>query len=99
MEVEIEFKGKKEKVKLKKLSFGERNQLEEEATDIKIVGGQPIVKVSTSKMKEIALLKSIVDAPFPVSIQAIRDLDLESGNALFEAFTELNQMNEKKSVS
>jgi len=98
-DVEIEFNGKKETVKLKRLGFGEKNQLQEEATDIKVIGGQPVVKVSTSKLKELALLKSIVSAPFPITIQAIKELEQEVGDFLFEEYDALNKPKDAKSVS
>lgn len=55
----VELKGS---VILKRLNFTEKNALEEESTDIKILGNNipPVIKVSTSKMKEFALLKCIV---------------------------------------
>ena len=49
-------------VTLKRLNFSEKNALEEESTDIKMIGDTPHVKISTSKMKEVALAKSIVSA-------------------------------------
>jgi len=49
-------------VTMKRLNFSEKNALEEECTDIKFFGKTPQVKVSTSKMKELGLLKSIVGA-------------------------------------
>jgi hypothetical protein len=47
---------------LKKLNFAEKNALEEEATDIKMIGNIPQIKISTSKMKELAICKSLVKA-------------------------------------
>ena len=90
--IEIEYEGKTAIVELKELDFGEKNQLEEESTDIKIIGGQPIVKISTSKMKELALLKSIVDAPFTISLESIKKLSDANGKKLFEAYSELNNV-------
>jgi hypothetical protein len=95
-EIEIEYNGEKKKVTIKKLTFGELNQLTEEATDIKVVGGQPLIKVSQKALKELSLLKSITSAPFEVNITNIQNLDAEVGNQLFEEFTLLNQITEKK---
>jgi hypothetical protein len=83
---------------MKRLSFGEFNQLEEEATDIKsFAGQQPIVKISTSKMKELALLKSIVSSTYPLTtIAQIKELPREVGDLLFNSFTELNEQTPKK---
>lgn len=107
-------------VTLKRLSFSEKNSLEEEATDIKIFGNTPQVKVSTSKMKELGILKSIIasdlkkttyymdkvtkntlaqEKPYDLNIEGIRNLPQDVGNELFIAFTELNQVDEKKNTN
>jgi len=95
-EIEIDWNSAKAIVRMKRLSFGEMNQLTEEATDIKVVNGQPIVKVSQKALKELGLLKSITEAPFTIEIKNIQGLDAEVGALLFDAFTELNQVEGKK---
>jgi hypothetical protein len=94
--VEIDWQGAKAKVTLKRLTFGEYNQLQEEAVDIRIVNGQPLVKVNNSKLTELALLKSIIEAPFTIDISNIRALDPTIGNQLFGEWTELNSADYKK---
>ena len=95
-EITIVWNGEKKIVRMKRLSYGEMNQLTEEATDIKVVNGQPIVKVSQKALKELSLLKSITEAPFTVEIKSIQDLDAEVGSQLFEEFTTLNEQSAKK---
>lgn len=95
-DIEIIWNGEKRIVKMKKLTFGEMNQLTEESTDVKVVNGQPIVKVSQKSLKELGLLKSIVDAPFTLDIPSIQGLEADLGNILFEEFSEMNQQNQKK---
>jgi len=95
-DIEIDWNGGKQIVKMKKLTFGEMNQLTEESTDVKIVNGQPIVKVSQKSLKELGLLKSIVSAPFTIDLGSIQGLDAEVGNLLFEEFSEMNQQDQKK---
>lgn len=53
----VDFKGH---VVMKRLNFAEKNALDEESTEIKIFGNTPQVKVSTSKVKELGILKSVV---------------------------------------
>lgn len=55
----VDIKGK---VIFKRLSFYEKNLLEEEMTEVKIIGESPNVKVSTTKLKECSLVKSIVSS-------------------------------------
>jgi len=97
-EVKINWNGNEAIVRMKRLTFGEINQLTEEATDVKVMNGQPIVKVSQKALKELGLLKSIVEAPFTITVKSIQDLDAETGALLFETFTELNQQSIKKNV-
>jgi len=51
-------------VTMKRLNFSEKNAMDEESTDIKIIapGIPPQVKVSTSKMREVGIFKSVVSS-------------------------------------
>jgi hypothetical protein len=55
----IEIKGK---ITLKRLNFSEKNALEEESTDIKFIGSSPNVRISTTKLKELSILKGVVNS-------------------------------------
>lgn len=54
----IEYRGK---VVIKRLKFSEKNELEEESTEIKLFGNMPQTKISTSRLKELGILKSVSD--------------------------------------
>jgi len=95
-EVEIDWNGKKELVRLRRLTFGEINQLTEDSTDIRVSNGQPVMKISQKVMRENGLLKSIVEAPFTICLSEIQNLDFEIGTKLFQAFEELNSQESKK---
>jgi len=95
-DIEIIWNGENKVVRMKRLTFGERNQLTEEAVDIKIVNGQAIAKVSQKNLIELGLLKSIVDAPFTIDLKTIQNLDQEIGDLLTNEFSELNQQSPKK---
>jgi hypothetical protein len=96
-EVKIVWEGNEEVVVMKRLSFGELNQLTEEATEVRFVNAQPMIKVSQKVMKESGILKSLVKAPFPICLASIQNLEQEAGLLLFNTFTELNEVDEKKS--
>lgn len=91
-------------VTFKKLSFGEKNQLEEEATEAKVVAGQPVVRVSVAKLKEVSLVKGIFTwdlmdekaQKIPLNADTIRNLPAEIGEMLLEEFTAYNQSTQKK---
>ena len=46
-------------VTMKRLNFSEKNSIEEESTDIRMIGSVPQIKVSTSKIKELGIFKSV----------------------------------------
>lgn len=96
IEVEIQWQGRPEKVVMRRLTFGEKNKLAEESTNIKIIGGMPHTTVSISAMKELGVLKGLVTAPFPINLESVRQLDPEIGERLFEEFQKLNDLEEKK---
>jgi hypothetical protein len=78
--------------------------LEEESTDIKMIGGQTTVKVSSSKLKELSILKSIVSSTvmnekneqYTFDSVGIGNLPQEIGLQLFEAVSEINTIDSKK---
>lgn len=96
--IEITYNELKSNVVIKRLSFGEMNQVNEDSTDVKVINGQPIIKISQKALKEQGLLRSIIEAPFTIDLKNIQDLDSETGNLLFEEFSELNQQDLKKNA-
>jgi hypothetical protein len=98
-EFQLEYAGKLEKFVFRPLTFGEKNRLTEDSTDVKIVGGQELVKVSITKLVEGAILKCLVSAPFAVNSQNIQSLSAELGERISEIVTEINYLGKKKSVS
>jgi len=95
-EIKIDWKGREEVVVLKKLTFGERNDLQEEVTEIKYVGSVPQIFVKTGKMRELSILKSLMKAPFKIDISEIRNLPNEVGEKIYEEIDKLNKLSEIK---
>ena len=91
-----EFPGKDPVIVLKKLNYFEYTELQEEATDIKIIGNQQIVNPSLGKGKRLLVLKSIKEAPFKVTEKAINELPFDLGELLFEEADDFNDVNPKK---
>jgi len=89
-DVEVEWEGKMGIVKMRRLTFGEMNELVEQSSKIKYVGAIADVAINQKMLKELGLLKSIIDAPFQLNIQSIQALDMDDGNKLFDAWNELN---------
>lgn len=98
-EVKLQYAGKEEIFIIKKLTFGEKNRLREEVTDVKVLNGQQLVKIDTTKLIENSIFKSLVKAPFPITLQNIQDLDAELGEQLLDAVQEYNNLDEKKKLN
>lgn len=95
-EFEINWEGRKDKVVIKELTFGERNDLQEEVTKITYVGTMPQIKVSTGKLRELSILKSLVSAPFKIGITEVRNLPNEIGEKIYSEVDKLNHLSAKK---
>jgi len=89
MEVEIDYKGKKEKVVLKALSWGENNECVRVGMQIKADG---TTKLDFVLQQEHKLVKSIEKAPFEVTLENLRALPAKDGDKLFNAMMKLNQV-------
>ena len=89
MEIEIDYKGKKEKVVLKSLSWGENNECVRVGMTVKPDGKTNLDFVLQQEHK---LVKSIVSAPFEVTLENLRALPAKDGDKLFNAMMKLNQV-------
>jgi len=87
MEVEIDYNGKKEKVVLKSLSWGENNECVRQGIKVNADG---TTKLDFVLQQEHKLLKSIEKAPFEVTLENLRGLDAKDGDIIFNAMMKLN---------
>ena len=95
-DVSIDFEGKQEIVRMKKISFGENLDIRQKCSKISVIGGQEKIEIDQQKLSEECLLKSIIKAPFKVTLADIRDLEMEVGERLLEVYRELNTFDFKK---
>jgi len=97
-EIEIDWNGLKEKVVIKRLTNGERNEIMRRSTELKIIpNSEPIVRVDPYNLKEVSMFKCIVKAPFPITEQVIKDLDFELADKIYSEIEAINSISEKKS--
>jgi hypothetical protein len=94
--IEIDWHGEKKSVRIKRISFGDMNEIKEKSMNVQAINSQPVVKMNQKVFIELSLLKGIIDAPFTVDLISIQNLDNEVGMKLYEEFVELNQLTEKK---
>lgn len=89
--------GKTAKVKIKKLNFGEYNELQKVSMKVTMFGGNPKLDIDPVAMNENAILKSVIEAPFQINdINALKELDREVAETILANVNELNLPTEKK---
>ena len=96
-EFDIDFEGKKEKVKIKKLAYGERSELTETFMKVEILGkNQQKTKYSYHDMIMNSMLKCIVTAPFPITRDYIYSiLEPNLGKDIYDKIDQLNKLNKE----
>lgn len=95
-DVTIDYNGKEEIVRIKKISFGENLDIRQKCSKISVVGGQERIEIDQQKLSEECLMKSIIKAPFNINLVEIRDLEMEVGEKLLEVYREINTFDSKK---
>lgn len=90
----------KEKVMItiRKLSTGVRNKIRSDCTKTTILGGQPQIKVEELEIQEKILAKAIVEAPFEIDVDIIKQLPCEVTDYLFEEYSQFAEPSEKKNT-
>jgi len=99
-ETEIKWNGKIEKVVLKSITYGEKNEIIRQSNKIRIVGKQTIVEPDLTLFQELLILKSLKTVPFKISIDNVRALSTTDGEKLYNIANELmTGQTEKKTNS
>jgi hypothetical protein len=94
-EVEITHNGSPGKVVLQELTFGDKNELLEQATENVFRGDKMESKMNVRILKELGLLKGIKKAPFDITTDNIRKLRATDGEKLYKELDKLNSPEKK----
>lgn len=91
--IQIEVDGKMQEAEIKRFSFKERNEVYRESLgQIKMIGTDTQATIDPWKLQEVALQKGLVKAWFPVSKEAIEQLDFAVADKLYQHVAELNNL-------
>lgn len=97
-EIEIMWNGQQgdEKVKIRigAISYGDYNDAIRKSMKITMVGSQPQANIDTPTLEEHIILKSIKEAPFVVSIDNIRKLDVRDAKKIYFLASNLSGLND-----
>ena len=82
-------------IELKKLTFGDFNDIQDEITNIKVAGKDNVsASPKVGLMKMLLVQRSLVKAPFAINdMGSIRNLPMDLGEFLYEKVEEINEMN------
>jgi len=89
--IKINWKGKQEDVTIKSFTFGEQNDISEQATVVDTTVRPAKVSFSQKKLIETTMLKGITKAPFPITLEGIQNLDAATGTHIYEQINKINQ--------
>jgi len=89
--------GKEIMITIRKLTTGVRNKIRSECTKTTILGGQPQVKIDESEIQEKILVKAIVEAPFEIDLDTIKNIPCEVMDYIFEEYSKFAEPSQKKS--
>lgn len=83
-------------VTIKKLLFGDFNDIQDEITNIKVLGKNNIsASPKIGQMKLLLVQRSLVNAPFAINdLGTIRNLALDFGDFLYEEIENFNDLGE-----
>jgi phage FluMu protein gp41 len=95
-ELEIDWNGEKKKVTMRRLTNGMRNDVNQAAIEVKLLGNITSAIVNSKVLQEQALLRSVIEAPFQLNIKEIQDLDIDTADQLWATYQELNEASGKK---
>lgn len=85
-------------VTIKKLSFGEMNDIQSEVSNVKVIGSQTLANPNIGRMRDLIVLKGIKQAPFKLTLETVRDLSAELGEFLYSEIEEFNTVSPNSKV-
>lgn len=94
-EIDITFKGKPEKVTIRRMGWAEKNSFSEKYVQVQVVGNIPKIITHPFEMRTGALLKCIVSAPFipPNTKLGIEHLDSLDPTMLENIYMQIDEYN------
>jgi hypothetical protein len=93
-EVVIKFDNQDYKIVIKRMTLKERNDVLRQAMTIRtVVGSDPIINMDPHTLKEVAIQKCVVSAPFKTNPE---DLDFEFGDLIYAEIEKLNALTSEK---
>ena len=94
--IEIDWEGVKREIEIKKLNFGEVNEIQKQSVQTRVIGNAIHRTLDEKISREMTLLKGILNAPFEVTLENIRELSATTGIFILGEIESFNNLSEKK---
>jgi len=94
--INIEWSGKKLVFVIRQLTYEEFNELESQTANLKIRGNKREGDIHSKPVRELMLLKGIMEAPFDITIQNIRKLPSPLALKLFDQINTFNSFDDQE---
>lgn len=96
----LPYENKIEEFVVRELFFGEQADIIQEVANLQVVGGRPHAKVNVEAYTISPVEKALHAAPFPLGTsetrECVRELEGQTGTALYNAVDKLNDLGEIK---
>lgn len=87
----------KPEVIIKRLSFGQQNKILDKVSNVNVKGKVVEVSPLYGELRTLTVLKCIVSAPFPVTIEYLEnEMPANLGDFLFEQIDQFNNFKKEK---
>ena len=99
-EIDIMYKGKKEKATIRRMGWAEKNSFSEKYVQIQVIGDTSKIITHPFEMRTGALLKCLISAPFiapntPLGIEHLDDLNPKMLEDIYLKIDEFNSLGDE----
>jgi hypothetical protein len=94
--IPLEVDGEMCEIKIRKLTLGERNQIEQNSTKVTVIGKTPQTTINFEEVQAMTLSKCIQEAPFPTDLDSMKNLPEDVGAYLYSAYMDFAGLDDKK---
>lgn len=92
--ISVKWEGKPVDVKVGEITWKDKKNSIKEATKVNLVGRSQKKEIDHVLLKELMIIKSIKNDPFPLTVESLDKLTSRDGEKLFKAYSDLNEAEE-----
>jgi hypothetical protein len=98
-EIMLEYEGNETKFVIKRLSFGERTEIEQQSAPLRQIGTEVRMFPDRAMAKLLTVVKGLASAPFTINLVEVKKLDGGLGEELYQEIEKFNSLPDKKKAN